>query len=931
MERAFFISAEELMISQCIIQKGVFMELIYHFGKPTAIPSVSQIGGKAKNLAILSTHHVQVPQWIVLTSDFFELFIQNDLKSIDTLLAKPCHSDDDIIILSKTITETIVRTEFSPELKEYLKNELTRYFSITPHSFFSVRSSAVDEDSADFSFAGQLDSFLYVKHNDSLFDAIRLCFASAFSERVMRYRHTNQICLIGIRPAVIIQDMIFGDVSGVMFTGNPLNHDIDQTLINSTYGIGEGIVSGELDSDTWVIDDLDGIVDEKIVPKNEMISFDADKGFGTKKLTIEPNKAEMPSLTKDAVLALKKLCAKIESLFGHVPQDIEWCVKDGIVYILQSRPITTLSHINKSTPKTILDNSNIIESYPGVTSPFTFSFASMCYNTVYRQFYSSMGVSEERINRLASSFRTLLCYIDGRIYYNINSWHKTLQLLPGYKLNSELMDNMMGVKSPTKLDTIDALTFSDKLFTEIPRLLHGIYHILGSFKDLDQTMESFIQTFNDVTHAYMDEKFESFTNDRLLSIYEHEIEPKVLNNWKAPIINDLYVMIYFGLLTKLIKKLNIENNDSIQNDLLCGEGEVESTKPTMEIIRISNWIRQDKDLTNLFMSHTEKELENMILNATELQYIPIRTKLKTYISEYGFRCMGELKLEESSLKEDPTFLFTMLKNYLKKDAINLIEMEEKEKAIRSKAEKMVFNTMNPSVKPIFLHVLKNARKAIKNREKLRFMRTKIFGIIRSMMNAMGRNFTHDGLIDHPKDIFFLHFDEIFQLVEGRFLSLHLVKEIIEIRKKAQVQYHEKEPGERMVFFGDIYKKNFVEIITDYSLSESSCDLDENTYKGVPCSPGEVKGIAKIVLSPQDANLNGEIMVTKRTDPGWVPLFPSVSGIVIERGSVLSHSAVVAREMGIPTIVGLRGITDKIKNNETIQINGATGIVKKITD
>ncbi|MBF0452384.1 MAG: hypothetical protein HQK75_16905 [Candidatus Magnetomorum sp.] len=909
------------------------MEYIYHMGKGTQIPSVSKIGGKAKNLSILSKNQISVPGWIVLSTDFFEYFIGKSIKDIDSALSRTCNTDDDVIDVSKIITEIILQTKFSSKVKTIVKKEIDDFFPDDDDDddpFYSVRSSAVDEDSADFSFAGQLESFLYIKNDDTLFQSIKMCFVSAYSERVMRYRHTNQIRFTGIRPAVIIQQMIFGDISGVMFTGNPLNNDVDQTLINSTYGIGEGIVSGELDSDTWIIDQRDEIVHEKIIAKKEMIGFNSKTGYGTQKMSVDEYHAQKASLELSSVIALKKLGDKIEAIFGHVPQDIEWCVKDSTFYILQSRPITTMSHVSKSDPKTILDNSNIIESYPGVTSPFTFSFASMCYNTVYRQFYSAMGVSSDRIHELSSSFRTLLCYIDGRIYYNINSWHKTLQLLPGYKLNSELMDTMMGVKNPTKLDTIASLSLSDKLFVEIPRLLNGLYNILGSFKALDKTMNHFVETFNQVTHAYMDEKFESYENVTLLKIYENEIEPKVLNNWKAPIINDLYVMIYFGLLTKLIKKLTIENSDSIQNDLLCGEGEIESTKPTMEIIKISNWIRQDQSLTDLFLTNSEEFLQKEILKSTHQQYSTLKNKIKAYISEYGFRCMGELKLEESSLKEDPTFLFTMLKNYLKKDAINLKDMEEKEKAIRSTAEAIVFQKVSPPFKPVFLHVLNNARKAIKNREKLRFMRTKIFGIMRSMINAIGRNFKHDGLIDHPKDIFFLHFDEINQIVEGRFLTVDHVKDIITIRKTANENCYQKDPGERMLFFGDIYKKNFLEIVTDDIFNDSNEELDENTFKGVPCSPGEVEGLAKIVLSPQDANLDGEIMIAKRTDPGWVPLFPSVSGIVIERGSVLSHSAVVAREMGIPTIVGLRGITDKINTNDRITINGATGIVRKHT-
>jgi pyruvate,water dikinase len=905
------------------------MDFIYHVNQHKEIPDVYQIGGKARNLAILSQDNIQVPEWFVLTTACFEKFMGEQLKKVDAILSEECKSDDDVKQIAQQITKLILSKKFSPSLKEMIEKDINMIVSKNINSFFSVRSSAVDEDSSDFSFAGQLDSFLYIKNDHHLFESIKKCFASAFSERVMLYRYTQHIPFKQIRPAVIIQEMIFGDISGVMFTGNPLNNDVDQTLINSTYGIGEGIVSGELDADTWIIDHYDDIIEEKIVSKKEMISFDARTGYGTKQIPVDHIKAEKASLHQSSVLALKKIGEQIEKVFDHVPQDIEWCVKDDTFYILQSRPITTLSHINKKEPKTILDNSNIIESYPGVTSPFTFSFASMCYNTVYRQFYSAMGVSQERINELASSFRTLLCYIDGRIYYNINSWHKTLQLLPGYKLNSELMDNMMGVKNPTKIDEEKNLSFFEKFLVEIPRLLQGVYNILGSFHALDKTMEGFIGVFDQVTMPYMDEKFESFSNARLLEIYENEIDPKVLNNWKAPIINDLYVMIYYGLLTKLMKKLDIENNDSIQNDLLCGEGEIESTKPTMEIIKISNWIRNDKDLMNKFLSSSESQLQKELLESTDSRYSSIQQKLKQYISEYGFRCMGELKLEESSLKEDPTFLFTMLKNYLKKDPVDLKEMEEKEKNIRKSAEFIVYTKISPTLKPLFTYILNNARKAIKNREKLRFMRTKIFGIMRSIINAMGRNFSNDGLIDHPKDIFFLHFDEIIQLIEGRFLCVEHIKDMINIRIKANQQYHQKEPGERLYFYGDIYKRKAVEILTDYSIDHSTGEIDDHTFKGTPCSPGEIEGIAKIVLSPQDANLNGEIMITKRTDPGWVPLFPSVSGIVIERGSVLSHSAVVAREMGIPTIVGLRGITNKINTKDKIQMNGATGILRKL--
>ncbi|MBF0226035.1 MAG: hypothetical protein HQK76_11315 [Desulfobacterales bacterium] len=906
------------------------MENIYYAADKQEIPNVQKIGGKALNLAILTKNELPVPKWFVLTTDFFETFMADKISEIDLLLSQSYQNNEEIVKMSEKITDMIKNTEFNPDLKSNIETHLKEIFNDNGKGFFSVRSSAVDEDSKKFSFAGQLESFLYLKADNFMFESIKNCFASAFSERVMVYRFSNNIPFKGVRPAVIIQEMIFGDVSGVMFTGNPLNNDTDQILINSAYGIGEGIVSGELDSDLFVVDISDKIIDKKIANKIEEITFDNEKGFGTIKKNISNDKANQESIDEQEVNQIVNIGRKIESVFKNIPQDIEWCIYNKNIYILQSRPVTTLSHIDKNEIKSILDNSNIIESYPGVTSPFTFSFASLSYATVYRQFYGVMGVSPKKIEDLSYYFRNLLCYINGRVYYNLNCWHATLQLLPGYKINSEFMDNMMGVKRPTKLEADDQITLSKKIFIEGPKLLYGVSRIIGSFSLLKRIIKKFITNFYAVTNKYMDEKFEAYTSREILDIYSSELEPKILKNWKAPIINDLYVMIYFGVLTKMLKNLDIPNNQSVQNDLLCGEGEMESTKPTMEIIRISNWIRGEQKVLELFASKNEEELIDIILNSYNKEYDEISQKIKKYISEYGFRCMGELKLEEPSLKEEPAFLFTMLKNYLKKAPIDLNEMQSNEREIRFKAEKIVFAQLKGHKKKIFMHVLKNAREAIKNREELRFMRTKIFGIVRSMFNAVGKNFSQIGLIDHPKDIYYLHVDEVFQLVEGRSLIFSMIKEVINMRKQEFEKQQETESPERLYFFGDICNNNYVEIITDEDTSDDP-DIDDSgtKFKGVPCCPGEIEGIAKIVLSPKDADLNGEILVTKRTDPGWVPLFPSVSGIVIERGSVLSHSAVVAREMGIPTIVGLRGITNKIQTGDRIRINGSTGIIEKL--
>jgi pyruvate,water dikinase len=901
-------------------------QLFYH--DHSVIPETSLVGGKARNLAVLSHHGVQVPPWIGITTEFFEEFMGDALKILDVNLRRKSGGKKNIEKMSGVITGMIMKRRFPPALRKKTETLIRERFGPPEGRFFSIRSSAVDEDSIRFSFAGQLDSFLYVKFDRDFFTAIRKCFASAYSARVMHYRHAGDIPFAGIRPAVIVQEMVFGDVSGVVFTGNPLNNNPDQVLVNAAYGIGEGIVSGELDTDMWLVDAKGAIVRAQTVSKKEMITFDARKGKGTLKAPVAEELWDRPSVDEAMVLEIADTARKIEKLFGRVHQDIEWCLRDGTLFILQSRPVTTFSHIRRTLPRTIFDNSNIIESFSGVTSPLTFSFASTMYDAVYRQFYELMGTPREKIEELSETFRNMLAYINGRVYYNLNSWFITLQLIPGYNLNKEFMENMMGVKNPVDIQKAETVSTARKIFVELPRAIRGLSMVIFHLWTLNGKIGKFIKSFDDATGPYMDEKFEGYSNGEIIKLYNYFIRT-VLRNWKAPIVNDLYTMIFFGVLSKQIRKLGIEGHENLQNDLLSGEGDMESTKPTKEIIRISNWLRSRDELVKLFAEKNERELMRIILGGDDERYREAGDRIRSYISSYGFRCMNELKLEETSLKEDPTFLFTTLKNYLKREPIDLEGQERREKEIRRKAENLVFAKIPRLKRPVFRWVLNNTRRAIKNREELRFMRTKIFGIERGMFNRMGRALAEGGIIGKQKDIYYLHINEVFELVEGRSLNSGIVSDIIRLRKKRNAEYAGMETPERMYFYGDIYDRNFLDILPDEEMDAGGDTGSPNIFKGVSCSPGEVEGVVKIVLAPQDAKLNGEILVTKRTDPGWVPLFPSVSGIIIERGSVLSHSAVVAREMGIPTIVGLRGITDRLASGDRVRMNGSTGIIEKL--
>ncbi|MFN8369901.1 MAG: PEP-utilizing enzyme [Bacteriovoracaceae bacterium] len=543
-----------------------------------------------------------------------------------------------------------------------------------------------------------------------------------------------------------------------------------------------------------------------------------------------------------------------------------------------------------------------------------------------------MGTSDKKINTMNTTFANMLGFINGRIYYNLTNWYSTLKLLPGYNFNKGFMEGMMGVKDKAKeSETIKPLSFKEKYLIALPELLIGIYSIISQFIKLNKSIAIFFKNLNDSLDSANRIHFSKLNDHELISVYKF-LQSKLLSNWKTPIVNDFFTMIFYGILKKLVINWELDPKGNLQNDLLCGEGDIESTKPTKLLIEISNFIRTDLRIKSYILNHTDDEIyeELFIKNSSEFLN-PFKIRVNQYLDLYGFRCINELKLEEDSLKDNPRFIFGIIRNYLKKEEMNLKEMEEKEREKRYNAEKFVKDHLDQQkvlyvIKRSFIFnwILKNARLMVKNRENLRFGRTRVFGTVREIMNALGNNFVRNGKIDHFKDIYFLTVDEIISFCDGRAVTLNL-KELIAIRKKEYFENQTLEPPERFFTYGSFYTS--VKIVPKLPDPLKDLNLGPHFLKGVACSPGLLKEKCKVILSPKDEiNLNGEILVTARTDPGWVPIFPTIKGLLIEKGSILSHSAVVAREMGIPTIVGLTNVTKKIQDNQVVVMDGSKGLV-----
>ncbi|WP_417336113.1 phosphoenolpyruvate synthase [Halobacteriovorax marinus] len=873
-----------------------------------------QAGGKGYNLYLLARKGVNVPNFSVIPAYLFENFVErNGLReAINEALEKASFKE-----AAKQIEEIILKGVFTANEKETIEL-LIKSFSST---HFSVRSSAGDEDGGEHSYAGQLSSYLYISSLSKCLESIKKCWASAFSERCLVYRKENSINLDRILVSVVIQEMIDPEISGVVFTCNPVTNNTEEIMINSVYGVGEGLVSGLLEGDTFIVSKIDAkVTSREIVEKEKALKGDFENERIIE-VAIDKDKAEFESLNEAQITQLCSEATKIEDMY-QCAQDIEWAIYDDKIYILQTRPVTTLAATSKGILN-LWDNSNIVESYGGITKPLTYGFARYVYNQVYIQFCEVLMVPQNHIKEMNFFLKNMLGLFYGRVYYNLFNWYKLTSILPGYKFNRQFMETMMGTSESLGDEIAERIKppkFHHSFGSRVRKFLTG-FKFFYFHLNIQNIVDKFLIDFHKIYDVYRKKDYYSMSADQIYDEYMG-LEKDILWKWHAPIINDFLCMVHFGVYKKLTEKWLDHLGQNFHNDLLAGNGNLESAEPTKQLIRLSGVVVKTNGLRD-FIFANENEFLLEALNQSEYQ--EFYEMVKTYLDKYGFRCMSEMKLEQKDMHLEPKLFFIFLKNIINSGQTNLEEFEKREKEIRENAEKLLSENISGIKGVIYSWSLKHARKAVMNRENTRFCRTRIYGVVRSMFYAMGENFAKSGIIAKDEDIFFLDLEELKGAFEGT-NSIQNLKEVIKTRKAQYELYEDSEPDSRFMTRGPVYWKNNhfpPPVVVDQNI-----ELKENEMLGLGCCPGIVEGVVKVILSPEDnLELNGEILVTHRTDPGWIPLYPSASALLVERGGLLSHSAIVAREMGLPTIVSVKGLTKRLETGMRIRINGESGLIE----
>ncbi|MEM6335371.1 MAG: PEP/pyruvate-binding domain-containing protein [Bacteroidota bacterium] len=777
----------------------------------------------------------------------------------------------------------------------------------------AVRSSARDEDGTGASFAGQLDSFLHVAPAD-IAARVADVRASGQSDHVQAYRAAQGLNESSAVPAVLVQRMVAADAAGVLFTADPSTGRRGVAVVSAGLGLAEALVQGEAPADTFRIDRNGNILERHVVAKPARYALD---GGSVRAVPVSNDLAEQPALSDAQLVALAQLGRRIERQFGR-PQDIEWALEGGEFFIVQARPITTLAGLpDPDAVRRIWDNSNIIESYGGVTTPLTFSFARRAYASVYRLFARLMRVPEATIEQNDAVFDSMIGLADGRIYYSLRSWYAVLAMLPGFETNRSFMEQMMGVKEPLPDDMLDGV--SEHPQAGFLANLRGRAALLGTALGLvwnHLTLPRKVDAFYDRLDETLQPPavpLDQMRPDELAAYYRF-VERELLTQWDAPLVNDFFAMIFYGLLRRIAETWAGDPDGRLANGLLAAQGEVISAEPARLLGELADHVRNDEEATAALNQADPTAVRQLLRERPDLA-----TAIEAYLDRFGDRCMEELKLESPTLRDQPAMLWRSIARLASVPAFDTTPHDT-----RAEAERQFQAALgkNPIRRLVANWILKHARARVQGRENLRFERTRVFGLARRIFRAFGRQLYALDQLDQPDDVFYLTVDELLDVEAGRAVTANLSGLVALRRSEFDAYRNAAAPPDRFETRGIPY---FGRLPETQAVPSEPASGDERT--GLGGCPGRVRGIVRVVRDPRTETIEaGEILVAEHTDPGWILLFPGSAGVLVERGSLLSHAAIVSRELGIPSVVGIPGLTRWLQTGDEVEFDGSTGRV-----
>jgi pyruvate,water dikinase len=876
------------------------------------------VGGKFSRQRDMIAAGVPVPEFFCLSVSFFKDIFKSIKPEVESLLGEIDFSNHASV---KAASESVQCLFTSLELEGELENAMLNAFdkAFAPEQLVSVRASTVghileeSEDSVSNPFAGMSESFLYVPR-DQICNKVKACWGSGFSQESLIYRQAQGMSLLGFSVAVGVQKMVFGERSFVLFTADPKTAARDQVIV-AGHGIGEGVVQERVPVDHYFVNGKTADIRKDIANKETQLTFDETVGHGLTETPVEASLRDTQCLSDSQILQLVDMGKRIETLFG-LPQDIEGTfTSNGQLSILQSRPIAL-----DYGRQLIWTNTNVTESFPGVTTPLTYTFAKYFYRVIFYDAYRRLGVKESVIMNNFQPLDKMIGYLNGRVYYCLSHFYLLHKQSPMYPLFASHWENMIGLSSSYQSHNEGSALFAlwDKVkkWTRVgTNAITTIFH----YSNHDRYMYQYHSWWENLVAPKRGKSFKGEDPLLLVNLF-HKVWGEVGDEWGVTLTTDGYLIPIYGFAETLFKKWELNEDPGLLSDCLCGGETLSSVEIILSAVNLAEVVRNNEVLASIFKAHTDKELWQMV-EQNKLDY-DFSEQLKKHLHFYGDRGLQELKLEQPGLRDTPWVLLRMVKQYALQD-VTVASMREQESAVRAAADIKLDGLL--AEKPFKRFVLQRVilprlRRLIKHRENSRYCRSELYGFSKNIFSGLADYFVERGILQQIDDIFYLTQDEVFGYIDGTGVTENL-QVLADLRREENKANQSKDVATNVTTLGAI-RDNTLTPQTE------SLDYDPNVLQGLGSSAGKVQGIARVIDDPNEAGDidPSMILIARETDPGWLFLMLASKGMVVERGSMLSHTAITGRKFGIPTIVALPDATQRIPDGALIEIDGSAGIV-----
>lgn len=852
------------------------------------------VGGKGANLGELSgIEGINVPDGFCISTEAFKKIVGKE-PAIDALLEQvsflKAEDRNEIAALSATIRKSI---EAIP-IPEDLQMEIERYLIATgKNNAYAVRSSATAEDLPTASFAGQQDTYLNVVGKEAILVHIGRCWASLYTERAILYRIQSGFDHRRIYLSVVVQKMVFPQAAGILFTADPVTSNRKVLSIDAGFGLGEALVSGLVNADNYKVRD-GRIIDKKISTKK--LAIYALKEGGTKEQPVNPAQQGMQVLTDEQIIELGSIGRKIEAHFGS-PQDIEWCLTDNTFYIVQSRPITTLYPV------------------PQIDDAENHVYISVAHNQMMTDAMKPLGLSFFLLTTPAP-----MQTAGGRLFVDIA---QTLASPAGRKT---ILDTL-GKSDPLTKDALMTIVERGDFIKTLPDNAQeagkpaGRNHALVAqveaeidrniVSELIKTTQTSIAELRQNIRSKSGAELFDFIREDLLQLKTTLFDPRSLRVIMAGMNTSLWIN---EKMNEWLGERNVADTlaQSVSNNVTSEMGlalldVADVIRPYPQVIHYMQHAKGDDFLERLLEYEGGKEA---------------REAIDAYLGKYGMRCAGEIDITKSRWREEPAALAPVILGNIKnfgpgaakqKFEQGLQEALKKEGELLGRLRALPDGEQKAEEAK---HAIDLLREYIGYREYPKYGKISRYFVYKQALMKEAVRLVQANVIREKEDVYYLTFDEFREAVQTHTLDYH----ILDQRKDEYKVYEKLVPPRVITSDGEIVAGTY-----------KHKDLPANAIAALAVSSGVVEGRARVILNMQDANLEeGDILVTSFTDPSWTPLFVSIKGLVTEVGGLMTHGAVIAREYGLPAVVGVDNATKRIKDGQRIRVNGTEGYVEILT-